>query len=253
MKSIFPLLSLVAGMGLILAPGPVRANGQLSAKNLDVVDQWGWFTPGFKSAVHELVDTKQATAAIQLENQDLDATLPVLQKQAADAQAQVATLKLQLEKYNHTDESDFDQLKKMTGDVNVKSDDVRITAQTYIWAYPASPHQAEAQQILQTIQTKMADQTQAEKDAEAARVAAHALLVQRAQARQLSLSEWRDFLRDMSEDDVLKYMGHPTYRNTDYWTYSGEWTEDPETHQKIGLQINFNAARVNSVSQAAVK
>ena len=251
MKTGVPYLSLIAGLGLALAPVPGRADPQLSAKNLDVIDQWGWFTPGFKSVVHEFVDTRQAIATTQQEDKDLGATLPGLQKQAATTQAQIASLNLELAAYNHTDQSDFDQLQKIASDAAAKPDDIRMAAQTYLWSYPVSSHQAEAQQILQTVQKKMADQIQTEKDAEAARVAARALLVQRAEAKQLSLAEWRDFLRDMAEEDVIKYLGRPTYQSTDYWTYSGEWTDDPDSHEKIGLQINFNAGRVASVGKSS--
>ena len=103
--------------------------------------------------------------------------------------------------------------------------------------------------ILAQVKKKLADQTQAEKDAEAARAAAHAELVQRAQARTLSLNEWRDFLRDMSQDDLVKLLGRPTSQTGDYWTYSGAWVTDPASHQKVGMEINFNAGRVLSVSE----
>ena len=122
-------------------------------------------------------------------------------------------------------------------------------AQTFVWAYPASAHQAEAGQYLQQVQQKLADETQAQKDAEAARVAAYAKLVQRAQAKDLNLEEWRGFLSKMSEEDVLKYIGRPDFQGPSYWTYSGGWTEDPVTHKKVGLQITFDAARVLTVAE----
>ncbi len=253
MKPIFHLFGIVVSAGLMLAPAPVRADGELSTKNLDVVDQWGWFTPGFKTEVHELVETKQAAVIARQEDKDIEATLPDLRKQVTDTQAKVDLLKQQLAEYDHADQTEFVQLQKLAGDASAKPEDVRIAAQAYLWAYLTSPHQADAQQILQTVQKKIADQIQADKDAATAKAAARVLLLQRVQAKQLSLSEWRDFLRDLSQEDVIKYLGRPTSGTVDQWTYIGEWTEDPETNQKIGLQIDFNAARVNNVHQAAAR
>jgi hypothetical protein len=122
-------------------------------------------------------------------------------------------------------------------------------AQAYVWTYPASPHESEAEQYLQQTKKKLADQRQAGKDVEAARVAARAKMVQRAQARDLSLGEWREFLRDMSQDDLVKVLGRPTSQRGDYWIYSGEWVLNPATNQKVGLEINFNAGRVLSVDE----
>jgi hypothetical protein len=83
----------------------------------------------------------------------------------------------------------------------------------------------------------------------AARAAARAKLVQRAQARDLSLGEWRDFLRDMSQDELMKFLGRPTSQTGDYWIYSGDWIANPAAKQKVGMEINFNAGRVISVSE----
>src|ERR1035437_5701955 len=112
-------------------------------------------------------------------------------------------------------------------DSGAKPEEQLALAQSYVWAYATSPHQAEAQQYLQQVQKKLTDQEQAEKDAEAARVAARAKLVQRVQAKDLSLSEWRDFLRNMSQDDLVKFLGRPTSQRGDYWIYSGAWIVDP--------------------------
>ena len=134
-------------------------------------------------------------------------------------------------------------------DAGAKPEEQIALAQAYVWTYPASPHEGDAQQYLQQVQKKLADQRQAEKDAEAARAAARAELVQRAQAHDLSLGEWRDFLRDMSQDDLVKLLGRPTSQRGDYWIYSGDWIADPATKQKVGMEINFNAGRVISVGQ----
>lgn len=220
----------------------------LSPEHLDMLDKWGCFTPAFKTAVHELVDSKQATAVAKTEEESLTQALPNLKKQAEDAEARVGQLHEELESYDHGADTDFVTLQKMVKDPNARLQDELVQAQAYIWGYPSSPHQSEAQQDLQDIQKKLADQLQAQKDAEAARAAAQAKLLQRVQARDLSLAEWRNFLRDLSQDDLLKYLGRPQYQGNDYWVYTGDWTTDQATQQKVGLQINFNAGRVNSVS-----
>jgi len=106
---------------------------------------------------------------------------------------------------------------------------------------------AEAQQYLQQAQLKEANESQEEKDAEAARVAARAKLLQRVQARDLSLQEWRDFLYNMSEEDVVRYIGQPDAEEDDYWLYSGDFTQDPKTLNKVGLRLNFNAGRIVTI------
>jgi len=134
-------------------------------------------------------------------------------------------------------------------DPTAKEEDLIAQAQAYVWTYPASPHESEAQQYLEQIEKKMAAERKAIADAQAARDAAHAKLVQRAKAHDLNLGEWRDFLRDMSQDDLVKLLGQPTSQEDGYWIYSGDWVLDPNTRQKAGMEINFNAGRVISVAE----
>jgi hypothetical protein len=234
---------------LCLATFPGHADGQLSADRLDALDERGYFAPAFKAAVHDLVDTQHELRQLTDEKAKLNKQLPDLQRQAAEAEAQAVALRQELAKYEHPEENDFTALEGRMNDSSAKPEEQIALAQAYVWTYPASPHEAEAQRYLQQVQKEMADRTQAEKDAEAARVAAHARLVQRAQARDLSLGEWRDFLRGMSQDDLVKVIGRPTSQLGDYWIYSGDWTTNATTHQKVGLQINFDAGRVLSVDE----
>jgi hypothetical protein len=241
--------SLAAAVCLTSIPGRADSS-QPSPERLDVVDQMGYFTPDFKAAVHNLVDAKQALEQANTEKATLTKELPVLQKQATEAEAQAVALRQELAKYEHPDETDFAALQQKMNDAGAKPGDQIAMAQAYVWTYPASPHASDAQQYLQETQKKVADAQQAEKDSEAARAAAHAKLVQRAQARDLSLSEWRDFLRDMSQDDLVKLFGQPTSQTTDgYWIYAGDWIVDSNTKQKVGMQINFSAGRVINVDE----
>jgi len=244
-------LSVMAGLaGCCLTSMPGHADGgQLSPERLDMLDQMGFFTPGFKAAAHDLVDSKHALEQTNAEQTKLTRDLPDLQDQAADAEAKATVLRQELAKYDHPEENDFVALQNRMNDAGAKPEEQIVLAQAYVWTYPASPHQSDAQQYLQQTQKKLADQRQAEKDAEAARAAARAELVQRAQARDLSLGEWRDFLRDMSQDDLVKFLGRPTSQTGDYWVYSGDWITDPVTHQRVGMEINFNAGRVISVAE----
>jgi hypothetical protein len=247
-RVVLSVVTVLAALGL--TPAPMHADSkQLSPERLDMLDKLGYFTPGFKAAVHDLVDGKRALEQAKVDQAKLTQELPDLQKQATETEANAIALRQELAKYEHPEETDFDALQKRMNDAAAKLEEQIALAQAYVWTYPASPHESEAQQYLQQMQKKLADQGQAEKDAEAARSAAHAKLVQRAQARDLSLNEWRDFLRDMSQDDLVKLIGRPTSQTGDYWIYSGEWVLNPATNQKVGLEINFNAGRVLSVDE----
>jgi hypothetical protein len=240
------LLTAVCGA---LMPAHAAAE-KLSSDRFDLLDSRGVFTPDFKVAIHALVDTRQAVAQAQAETKKLTANMPKLKEQAAQDTAQAVALRQELARYEHPDETDFVALQALMRDNTAKPEDQIVSAQAYVWAYATSPHQAEAQQYLQQVQKQISTQQQARKDAEADRQAARARLVQRAHDHDLSLGEWRDFLRDMSQDDLVKNLGRPNSETSDYWIYSGPWTVDAVTNQRVGLQINFNAGRVLSVSEA---
>ena len=274
----------LTGFALLLAASvPGRADGPdvFTPKRLDMLDRRGYFTPAFKQAVHDLVNAKQAVVDAKKEEQKLNDELPALQKQAAESSGKVAGLQKQISDLDHIDESDFAELQKKLGEpsksdelqklladwphlaasdfVDLKKrlgaasaqlDEQRALSQAYVWAYPANPHQADAQKYLQDTLKKIADQAQALADAEAGRAAAHAKLVQRAQARDLNTAEWRDFLLSMSKEDLLKFLGPPQSYSLDEWHYNGAWTENASTHQKVGLVISFNGGRVVNVSEA---
>jgi len=252
-RLLFQIVFGAASLGMTQLPGradaPQSLDAQISPHRLNILDRRGYFTPVFKKAVHDLVDAKAAVVAAQDDEKGLRAKLPALEAQVAEADDKMAKLHQQLADLDRTDETDFVALQQEMSDANAKPEDQRVSAQAYVWAYPASPHQADAQHYLEAVQKKIADQAQADADAEAAREAAHAKLVQRAQARDLSPVEWRDFLLNMSQEDLLKFLGPPQNIDHDYWVYSGAWTEDPITHQKVGLQINFNAGRVLNVTE----
>ena len=254
MKSRFVMTVMLASCVILLSlqtgHAATASNSQLSIEKLKVLDKRGYFTPGFKTVVHDLVDALKAEKDAQNEEKKLTLQLPDMQKQAAAAQAKTTAMREDLAKFEHPEETDFVALQARMKETAAPLEEQRALAQAYVWAYPTSAHFAEAQQDLQDVQKKIANETQAEKDAEAARVAARAKLIQRAQAHDLSLAEWRDFLRDMSQDDLLKYLGRPASGTADYWTYTGAFVNDPITQKKVGLQVNFNGTRVLSVSPA---
>jgi outer membrane protein assembly factor BamE (lipoprotein component of BamABCDE complex) len=238
----------VLALGLMPMPG-FADDKQLSPERLDMVDQMGYFTPGFKQAVHDYVFTKQSLEKVTADQTSLSRQLPDLQKQATQAQANAVALRQELARYEHPDENDFGALQERMNDTGATTQDQIALAQAYVWTYPSSPHESDAQQYLQQLQKKVSDQEQSRKDAEAARAAAQAALVKRALAHDLNPAEWRDFLRGMSEDDLVKLIGRPTSQSGDYWIYDGDWTEDKTTQRKVGLEINFNAGRVLTVDE----
>jgi hypothetical protein len=133
-------------------------------------------------------------------------------------------------------------------DPAAKTEDLLALAQAFVWTYPSNPHADEARRDLQDIQKKLADQQQAVQAAQAAQATAQARLLQRVQNRELNLNEWKDFLRDKSQEEILKYLGRPDIAQAEYWIYKTAYTVDPDTGQKVGLEINYNGTRVNSVA-----
>lgn len=241
------LLFFHAGALAVLAPGLAHADKHLSPELLDQYDRRGFFTPGFKQAIHDYVEAREQLDKAQAEQKKFQHDLPALQQQAAEAQAKTVALRQELARYDHPEESDFAALQARMHDPAAKPEEVIVLAQAYVWTYPASPHAADAQQDLTALQQQIASQEQAEKEAEAAREAARAALVRRAQARELSLAEWRDFLRGMSQDDLVKLFGQPSSKQDSYWFYEGQWIVNPANSQKVGMQINFEAGRVINV------
>jgi uncharacterized protein Usg len=246
MKTRILILGIAGGLAW-LSPVTAHADRKLSPELFDQYDHRGYFTPNFKTALEDMVRAHEALDKALAEQKKFEQDLPALQKEAADAQAKTVALQQQLAVYDHPDENDFNALQTLIHDPAAKAGDVIALAQAYVWTYPTSPHEPVAQEFLNTWQKKLADQQQAEKDAEAAREAAHAALVRRAQAHDLSLPEWRDLLHGLSQDDLVKLFGQPTSKQDDYWFYDGEWVVNPANSQKQGLQINFDAGRVLSV------
>ena len=243
------LRAFLAATVLSLMPLPEHAaEPKLSPERLDLLDERGYFTPGFKAAVHDYVDTRKPLAQAVDEANKLSAQLPDVLKQSADAQAKTDALLKELARYQHPEDDDFAALQTLMKDPSAKPEDQFALAQAFVWTYPSNPQADEARQYLQDIQKKLAAQQQAEKDAQAAQAAAQTKLLQRVQARKLSLNEWKDFLRDKSQEDLLKYLGRPDVAQFDYWIYNSAFTVDPNTGQKVGLQVNFNGTRVNSVA-----
>jgi hypothetical protein len=218
-------LALLAAVACpVLASMPVRADSNLSPEKLDALDERGYFTPGFKAAVHDLVDAKDQLAEVTAEKDKLTKDLPALEKQSAQAVAETVALRGELARYDHPEDNDFEALESRMKDPSAKVSEQIALAQAYVWTYPTSGHLAEAQQYLAQAQKAVADEAQAEKDSSAARIAAAAKLLAHAQAHDLSLPEWRGFLLGMSQEDLIKNLGRPTTQGDDgYWIYSGDW------------------------------
>jgi hypothetical protein len=242
--------ALLAACGwLLLLPALLRADGpQLSASRLDALDRHGYFTPRFKKAVHALIDAQQEVMQAEATQKKLEIELPGLRQQAADLQAQVSALHKELALYEHPEDSDYDALQAAMKNATTSPGEKLKLAQAFVWSYPTDPRQAEAEQDLRQVQKQIADMDQAAKDADAARAVAHSKLLDRVKARNLSLKEWQDFLTGLSQEDLLTYLGRPDYVGADYWLYSGNWTIDPMTKAKTGLQVEFNGTRVLTVT-----
>jgi hypothetical protein len=233
---------------VLLAPLAGRADDLLTPTQIRTMEQRGWITPEFEAASRELLDAQDSAKKATDDQARLDADMPALQNKTSAEDAKVAALKAELARYAHPEETDFVALQKVMHDSSAPLQDQMAVAQAYVWTYPGNPHTAEAESDLQQLEKKIADQTQAEKDAAAAQEAAQLKLLQRVKARDLSLAEWRAFLQDKSQEEVRQYLGAPTSQSDDYWTYTGAWTLDPSSGLKAGLQLTFNGTRVQNVS-----
>jgi hypothetical protein len=243
------LLLGIAVCGGSLASMAARADdSELSAGKLDMLDKRGYFTPAFKKAVYDYIETREAIGQTQVETKKLTDSLPDLQKEAAAEKAKVEALRRQLALYTHPEIADFTALQNEMKNPGATPQDRLALAQAYVWTYPSDPHQVEAAQDMEQIEQQLAAQQQTVKQAAAARAAARSNLIQRAKAKELSLAEWREFLNDMSQEELLGYLGRPQTQTDDYWVYTDGWTTDPVTGARVGLQINFNASRVVTVS-----
>ena len=225
-------------------------SGQLSPEWFDYFNHHDYIPPDFKVAIHALVDNNAELASTQADNLRLQEALPEAKRKADEAEAKLAKLQAQLTIYSNLAESDFTELQKTVSDPKAKITDQYAVVQAYVWTYPSSPHLAAVQQALASIQKKLADETQAKKDKQAADLAAQQKLIQRAISHDLSLSEWQDFMRDRSQSELVTLIGRPSIDDGDDWIYRGDWATDPKGGPKIGLQVFFNAGRVQTVTAA---
>jgi hypothetical protein len=241
-------LLVLALLGTVSLPSRADDPGPFTASQLKELDRRGYLTPTFAAAARELIEARQAQRDGQAEQAQLKESLPALEEQASTEESKVKALKEELARYDHPDDADLAALQAAMKNPAATPDEQMALAQAYVWTYPMSPHATEAQQDVEQIQKKLADQAEAQKEADAARAAAQGKLLQRVHARDLSLEEWRAFLQDKTQAEVTGYLGHPNAMTDDYWTYAGAWTVDPSTNLKAGLQVTFNGGRVLSVA-----
>ncbi len=233
---------------LLAAAEAGRADNGLTVTQIQTLEKRGWITPAFEAASRDLLAARDDARQAKADEASLSATLPALRQKVAVEDQKVAALQAELARYDHPDETDFAALQASLKDASAKPQDQMALAQAFVWTYPASAHAAEAEQDLQQLEKKIADQVQAAEDSAAAQEAAQLKLLQRVKAHALSLGEWRSFLQDKSRDEVQQYLGAPTSQTGDYWTYTGAWTVDPSSNLKSGLQLTFNGGRVQNVA-----
>lgn len=244
MKRLLLALTLLAAAPLA---GRADSSSTLSASQLDALDRRGYLTPSFAAAARALIEAKEEQRNAHHEQDELVNSLPDLQNIAATEEGKVAALKEELSRYEHPDETDMEALRREMKDPAAKPEDQMALAQAYVWTYPASPLEPEAQQYLAQIQKKLADAVQTQKEAAAAQAAAQVKLLQRVKAHDLNLNEWGFFLLNKTQTEVADYLGQPSSSDDEHWTYAGAWTTDPVTNQKAGLQLTFNGGRVIGV------
>ena len=238
---------------LLAGPGLVHADTDdalppLFADRIDYLNTHGYITPRCRSALVDLVHARESLDQARADQQRLEGNLPTLRAQADATSAQTESLKKELAHYEHPEDDDFIALQAAAKNPASSLEEKLDLAQAFIWSYPADPRQAEAEQDLQQWQKQLATRQLAAADAATVQIWAHDQFLKRAMEHYLSLGEWQVFLAQMSQEDLLHYLGPPQLRTSDSWTYRGEWTWDPATRTRAGMLITFNGTRVLRVS-----
>jgi len=240
--------ALVPALLFLLVSRALRAEDSLTPAQVEAMRERGWITPEFEANARQLVEARETMQKAKDDQARLESQLPALQTRAEESNQRTIALKAELARVSHPDETDFEALQQTMKNPAAKPEDQMAAAQAYVWTYPGGAHTAEAQDFLRQVQKKIADQVQAQKDADAAATTAHLKLLARVKAHNLSLGEWRAFLQDKSKAEVQQYLGAPSWQDDEHWVYNGNWTIDPTSNLKSGIQITYNGGRVQNVA-----
>jgi hypothetical protein len=122
-------------------------------------------------------------------------------------------------------------------------------AHQFIWSFPKSTLLPDAGKILSDLEQKKAAADEELANEKASRLQRENFLKAGVAARNLQIQDWREFLKNMSQDDVLFYLGPPKSKAADgTWYYGDNWTIDPGSAQRTGIVLFFNGTRVLNVS-----
>ena len=237
------VIVLVQGITGTLLAGPLfgtHAPAQITA----FVD--AAITPKLRAEVdatrRDLAAAKSARDAVQAHTNDL-------KNQFAQAQAEKTRLGQEIEEKKNSDIYVFAQIMKVRagGDLAAARDQLAA----FPSKFPASPLLVLARGQLADINAQMASevaqQKQAQADAERATAAARADLLARAAKGQVTLSEMRTAVIGKSRADVKNLLGAPGETGGDTWTYYQQMIVNPLTNEKSGLVVNFSEGVVQGV------
>jgi hypothetical protein len=200
-------------------------------------------------AVVQNVTTQDRILKLQQLTLDAENAKPELEKQQSAAEEQTAAIKKQLSDLDHADSAALITLQTQVADPNAKLPVKLAAAHQFIWSFPTSSLLPQANAILADLNKQDADEKQRLADDAKKKQERLDFLTKGAQEHNLLIEDWREFLRNMTQDEVLLYVGAPTKKSMDgNWFYAGSYTIDPATQQRSGLVIFFNGTRVDNVS-----
>ncbi len=220
-----------------------------AAQLVEELDKMGFISPDVKKLVESYFDKETELRRLHKENTEASSSREEAAAKVKSMEEQVADLGKKLKGADHPDAVALDALKNAVADTSVSLDDQVAQAQKFLWAFPTSSLLPEGQKIMDMLQGKVTERDQKIADDKRKIAERLAYLTDGAMKHNLRLEEWREFLKDKTQDEVAAAMGNPDSAVSDgNWYYLGPCTLDPASQERAGLVIIFNGTRVQNVS-----
>lgn len=198
--------------------------------------------PDFSREYSEYVHLKKELAAAEDEAKKLAAKMPEVRQEIADIKDKDARIDGQIAALQFLDKLAFEKLgKEKTPDLNVAQ------IRSFLRDYPKSEYKGKAEELIKMYQgaldAEAAKRAKAEQDDRAARKA----LDDRFMRRELSLVDFRAYMKGKTLAEVRTLLGEPYEVRGQYWDYSRTacLTEDGRRRSAI---IIFDGGRVLNVT-----
>jgi hypothetical protein len=234
-------------VGLIVAV-PLL-NGQASSTVTTFVDQK--VTPELRSEIETTQQELKTAAAArdQVKTQTTDA-----QNRLTAAETEASDLQKKIDEKKNSPDYIFSQIAKLHARGDLAKAHDQFT--DFLTKFPSGSYSDAAKTQLDQVNTELAVQDaarkQADVDAAAAAAKARAELLDRAGKGQATLSDVRDALLGKTLDQVKELFGLPTAVASDRWGYRQRMIYDPLRGESFGLTVNFSQGVVQGVDYYGV-